>query len=84
MDLKKACITMFEFQTQDEWMVMVRKLLLIEQFKNPEMAEIYHKFYIELPVESQTMMFEQLIHAGVMADKNARVMAMELYAPFYL
>ena len=83
-DLKKACIAMFEFQTQDEWMVMFRKLLLIEQFKNPEMAEIYRKFFIELPLESQTMMFEQLIQAGVMADKNARVMAMELYAPFYL
>lgn len=83
-DLKKACITMFAFQTQDEWMVMFRKLLLIEQFKNQEMAEIYRKFYIELPVESQTMLFEQLICAGVMTDRNARVMAMELYAPFYL
>jgi len=83
-DMKKACISMFDFQTQDEWMVMFRKLLLIEQFKNKEMAEIYRKFFIELPIESQTMLFEQLIRAGVMADRNARVMAMELYAPFYL
>ena len=37
-----------------------------------------------MAVESQTMLFEQLICAGVMADRNARVMAMELYAPFYL
>ena len=83
-DLKKACLSMFKFQTRDEWMVMFRKLLLIEQFKNEEMAEIYRKFFLELPVESQAKVFEQLIGAGAMRDKNARVMAMELYAPFYL
>ena len=83
-DLKNACLRMFEFQTKDEWMVMFRKLLLIEQFKNEEMAEIYRRFFIELPVVSQAMVFEQLIKTGVMKNKDAHVMAMELYAPFYL
>lgn len=83
-DLKRVCLTMFEFQTKDEWMVMFRKLLLIEQFKNDEMADIYRKFFIVLPIESQTEVFKQLINAGVMKNRNAQVMAMELYAPFYL
>jgi Transcriptional regulator len=83
-DLQKACLTMFEFQTKDEWMVMFRRLLIIEQFKNPEMADIYRKFFIELPVESQAQYFGQLIEKGIMKAGNEKVLAMELYAPFYL
>ena len=43
-----------------------------------------NSFFIELPVVSQAMVFEQLIKTGVMKNKDAHVMAMELYAPFYL
>lgn len=83
-DLKTACLAMFDFQTKDEWMVMFRRLLIIEQFKNPEMAEIYRKFFIELPVQSQETLFRQLMAKGIMKEGNERVLAMELYAPFYL
>ena len=83
-DLVSVCFSMFAFQTEDEWMVMFRKLLLIEQFRNPEMREIYQQFFIELPVQSQTVLFESLMEKGLMRQGNARVLAMELYAPFYL
>jgi len=83
-DLQSACMTMFSFQTKDEWIVMFRKLLIVEQFRNPEMQDIYRNFFIELPVQSQAVLFENLIEQGVMRKGNARVMAMELYAPFYL
>lgn len=83
-ELKESCLKMFKFQTQDEWIVMFRRLLMIEQFKNPDMAEIYRNFFIELPVQSQAQLFLQLMEAGIMKKKNARMLAMELYAPFFL
>lgn len=83
-DMQDACLSMFDFQTKDEWMVMFRRLLIIEQFKNPEMAEIYRKFFIELPLKTQSDLFKQLITKGLMKDGNEKVLAMELYAPFYL
>lgn len=83
-DLQTACLAMFDFQTKDEWMVMFRKLLIIEQFKNPEMQEIYRKIFIELPIQSQAELFKQLMDQGIMKQGNERVLAMELYAPFYL
>ena len=83
-DLKTACLHMFDFQTKDKWMVMFRRLLIIEQFKNPQMAELYQSFFIELPVRTQAKLFEELIEAGVLKNKNSTVMAMELYAPFFL
>lgn len=83
-ELKIACLQMFDFQTKDEWMVMFRRLLMIEQFKNPQMAEIYRNFFIELAIKSQASLFDKLIEEKVMMNKNSLVMAMELYAPFFL
>lgn len=83
-DLQKACKAMFDFQTQDEWMVMFRRLLIMEQFKSPEMAEIYRRFFIELPLEAQSQLFGKLMEEGNMKKGNPKVQAMELYAPFYL
>lgn len=83
-DLGDLCLTMFAFQTEDEWIVMFRKMLIIEQYKNSQMAETYKNLFIDMPVQGQKAIFEQLIKEGVMRDKNAEVMAMELYAPFFL
>jgi len=82
--LKEMCLEMYEFQTKDEWMVMFRRLLVIEQFKNPQMAKLYQQFFIELPVQSQAALFSKLIEENMMVDRNPEVMAMELYAPFFL
>lgn len=83
-NLVETCMKMFDFQTQDEWIKMFRRLLIIEQFNNPQMAAIYRTIFIEMPVNSQKQIFEYLINQGFLKDKNAEVMAMELYAPFFL
>lgn len=83
-DLQSMCLEMFDFQTQDEWMVMFRKLLIIEQFKNPEMAKIYRNFFIDMPLRMPGDLFKVAIEKGIMKEGNENVMAMELYAPFYL
>ena len=83
-NLVDSCIEMFSYQTQDEWIVMFRRLLMIEQFSNPEMAAIYRAIFIDMPVNTQKQIFQQLINKKVMKDKNAEVMAVELYAPFFL
>ena len=46
-EMEKVCLDRFEFLTNDEWIVMFRKMLLIEQFKNPEMAKLYKEIFID-------------------------------------
>ena len=75
---------MFAFQTQDEWIKMFRRMLIIEQFKNLKMAGIYKQLFIDMPIKYQTEIFKGLIEQGIMKDRNPEVMAMELYAPFFL
>lgn len=82
--VKKSCLSMFEYQTQEESIVAFRRMLLIEKFKDPEMAGIYKSFFVDVPLENQRRIFEELQEKGLMIEGDTRVFAMELYAPFYL
>ena len=83
-DFVEMCMNVFYFQTQDEWIVKFRQMLIIEQFKNPEIAAIYKFLFIDQPIEMQTRIFMQLIREGKIKGNNPKVMAIELYAPFFL
>lgn len=82
--VKKICLSMFEFQTMDESLVAFRRLLLIEKFKNPQIAEIYKTFFVDIPIDNQIRIFDELQKKGLMVEGDTRVFAMELYAPFYM
>lgn len=84
IDLVEMCLKMFHFQTQDEWIVRFRQMLVIEQFKNPDIAKVYKELFIDMPIENQSRIFEKYIEAGVMKESDPVVMSMELYAPFFL
>lgn len=83
-DVEKICLDMFEFQTTDEWIVPFRRLLVIEQFKNKELAGIYREVFINKPLENMETMFETLIELGYMKPANPKVYAMDLYSPFFM
>lgn len=82
--VRDVCLKMYRYQTSDEWIVMFRRMLILEQFKNPQMSALYKDFFIDIPMRRQQEIFRSLISAGMMKDKNPEVMAMELYAPFFM
>lgn len=82
--LEEICLNMFSFQTENDWIVMFRKMLIIEQFKNGKIAETYKMLFVDMPIENQTKIFKDLIKKGIFKNKNPEVMAVQLYAPFYL
>lgn len=83
-DVETMCMDMFEFQTTDKWIVPFRQLLLIEQFRNKELGNIYKEVFITKPIASMEAMFETLIKLGYMKPGNPKVYAMDLYSPFFL
>lgn len=83
-DMEQLCLDMFLYQTNDEWMIYFRKLLLIEQFKNPKMKEIYQQTFIDAPIMTMSSIFSELIKLGYMKEGTPEVYAMELYAPFFM
>lgn len=83
-ELGEFCLEMFDFQTRDKWIVPFRQLLMIEQFRDEEMKELYQKFFIRQPVSFTEKIFEELMKLGYMKAGNPRIYAMELYGPFFL
>ena len=83
-DVKNVCIRMFTYQTTDEWIVMFRRILLLEKFKNENIASIYKEFFVDIPIKNLTRIFEDLMDKGLMTKGNSEVFAIELYSPFYL
>jgi len=82
--VKDNCLRMFEYQTQNMWVVHFRQLLLIEKFRDPHMAQVYREFFVDTPLERQSRIFMQLQSKGLMRAGDPYVYAMELYSPFYL
>lgn len=83
-NVEKVTMKMFTFQTTDESIVAFRRLLLIEKFRDPQIAEIYKNFFVEIPIQHQVRIFKILQKEGLMIPGNTEVFAMELYSPFYL
>lgn len=83
-EAKKVCLIMFEYQTQNDWIVRFRQLLLLEKFHNAKIAEIYKEFFVDIPLNTEMEIFKHLQQNGMMVPGDTRVYAMELYAPFYL
>lgn len=82
--IKDFCMDMFRFQTQTESIVMFRRILLMEQFKNPAMQKVFHQFFVEMPVSGMEQIFSSLMKQGIMKSADSKTLATELYAPFYL
>lgn len=82
--MKDSCLSMFAFQTQDSWAVGLRRILMSEMFHDEEMADIYKKFFIDMPINNESKLFEKLMEQGFMKKGDPYVAAMELYAPFFL
>ena len=84
-DLKEMTLGIFEFQITDEWIVAFRQIVMLEQYKNPAMASLYKSCFIDLPLQAQKNIFNQLIEKKVLTyEDDIEIMALELYAPFFL
>ncbi|WP_167957413.1 TetR/AcrR family transcriptional regulator [Anaerosporobacter faecicola] len=83
-DLPDMCLQMFDYQTKDPWIKCFRQMLILEQFKNPDMAKRYKEIFIDMPIYGQAEIFAQLMKGEIMKKGDPVVLSMELYAPFFL
>ena len=74
----------FFFWTEDEFACNFRKMLTLEQYRNGEIAQLYHNCITRGPVAYTENLFKEMIHKGVMEDGDPKGMAVEFYAVLYL
>ncbi len=85
MDKVKAFMeSQFDFLTEDEFVCNFRKMLILEQYKNPEINELYQKCFVSGPVSYMEDLFREMMEEGIWVKNDPKLLAIEFYAPFYL
>ena len=82
--LARFTLDQFHFWTADEFACRFRRMLTLEQYRNPEMAELYRSCLTEGPVAYLEDLFREMTARGDLKDAGARQLALEFYAPLYL
>lgn len=77
-------LAQFEFWTQDEFAADFRKMLMLEQYRSDEMAQLYKDCILSGPVKYTEDIFREMIKNGVLHDADPKQLAVEFYSPLYL
>lgn len=83
-NIKSFIISQFRFLTENELGQNFRKMVTLEQYRNPEMADWFHKVFANGPVSYLEDLFREMMARGVLKNSNPRLLALEFHAPFYL
>lgn len=83
-ELVKMGMGLFMYFLHDEYARRFRKMLTVEQFRSPELAQFYSKQYADEPLSYQGAMFAMLCAGGTLKDAPPNVMALQFYAPIYM
>ncbi|MDD5729484.1 MAG: TetR/AcrR family transcriptional regulator [Victivallales bacterium] len=82
--IKSFTISQFQFWTKNEFGCDFRKMVTLEQYRNPEIADLYQKVFANGPVSYMEDLFREMMAQGVLKNSNPRLLALDFYAPFYL
>lgn len=78
-----VCDTFFEQYLMDSFCNKVMRLLLIEQFSNNTIQEVYDRWMFEEPISFQSKVFSVLMQAGIVRSADSEYLAVKYYAPIY-
>ncbi|WP_125144145.1 TetR/AcrR family transcriptional regulator [Clostridium transplantifaecale] len=82
--VKAYMVSQFYYWTEDETACNFRKMLTLEQYRNPEMTKLYQKVLTGGPVSFVEALFHEMMEQGTLRSGSPRQMAVEFFAPFYL
>lgn len=72
---------LFTFFLHDEYTARFRKMMTIEQYKNPDIATLYSKQYFDDVIAYQKILFANLMQQGLIKDGDARTVAFQFFTP---
>ncbi|MDO4493688.1 MAG: TetR/AcrR family transcriptional regulator [Clostridia bacterium] len=80
-DLVEKVKSLIAYSLHDEYVSMFRRMMTIEQYRSPELSELYSHRYVMQIREYHTGLFRQMIEAGVLADEDPEILALVYDAP---
>jgi len=82
--VKTFTLAQFQFWSEDEFGRNFRKMVTLEQYRDPEIADWHQKIFTRGPVGYVEDMFREMMTKGVLRQSNPRLSALHYFAPFYL
>ncbi|GGG06113.1 TetR/AcrR family transcriptional regulator [Paenibacillus aceti] len=83
-NIKAFSIEMFKYWTEDEFASNFRKMLTLEQYRNPEMAILLNQYLTGGVVGyAKDLIRESLLNTRN-SEKDAEIVALEYFAPIYM
>ncbi len=76
--------SLLDYSLHDEYVSRFRRMVTIEQFRTPELSELYSQRYVRQMQVYHTELFRRMIAAGVLAEEDPEVLAMMYDAPILL
>ena len=67
----------------DDFCNKVMRLLLIEQFSNEQIRNLYHLWMFDKPLKFQSKVFYLLTNIGYIKNVDNEYLAVKYYAPIY-
>ena len=83
-NLKNFAVSQYRFWTSDEFAADYRKMLTLEQYRNPELNKLYQDSLVRGPVLYLKDIFREMIRCGVLKENDPYQLAIEFFSPLFL
>ena len=83
-DFISFTLDQFSFYAIDEFGSAFRKMVMLEQFRNIDMIELYRSIFLTGPIEYTAQVFKSLINDKKLNGSDAEQMAREYYSSFFM
>lgn len=83
-DFISFTLDQFSFYAIDEFGSAFRKMVMLEQFRNIDMIELYRSIFLTGPIEYTAKVFNSLIKDNKLKGSDSEQMAREYYSSFFM
>ena len=78
--IRAYSMAQFDHWTKERFSANFRKMLTLEQYRDPKLAQLYHDYLATGPTEDMAAIFRKLTDS----DESAMQLALEFYGPMFL
>ena len=77
-------LKIIKFFLENATVVKFRKMLIIEQFSNPELSALYQKIFITDILEYESKLFKCFMDKNILIKTDPYILALQFYSPIFL
>lgn len=82
--IRTFTLSQYRLWTEDPFFANLRRMLVLEQYRNPKMNELYQNCIVSGPVGYMEDIFRELMKEGTLREDDPKQLAAEFFAPMFL